>query len=194
MRMMDSLANNTALLDDWISHVPASPGRGTRLGFVPLDNHLATITRHLQAMDSLSSDRRIQYLADNGFADADIRQLLSAIQRVIDRDYGETIRQMAAKHARQGGGLADAVADFSNTNIIHDLAVVCFRDGSEADVIAAAYANHELYYTVNAALNIAKMSQEPADYGADSDPRCVERDQVLADIGLAEDAQLWPKS
>ena len=145
-------------------------------------------------MDSLSSDHRIRYLSEHGFADAQIRQLLNVIHRVINRDYGETIRQMATRHARRGGGLADLVADLSNTNIIHELADVCYRNEDEHAVIAAAYANHEFYYTDNAALNVAMLATEPADAKSDYDAQCVERDQMLADIGLAEDARQWPES
>ena len=194
MRMMDNLANNTALLDDWVSPVSTMSERGTHSGSLTVDQRRAIMADHLQAMYSLSSDRRIQYLAEHGLADADIRQLLSAIHQVINRDYGETIRQMAAKHARQDSGLADAMTDIRNSGVIHALAVVCCRTGSETDVIAAAYANHELYYTVNAALNIAKTAQEPAGHGTAYDQQSVARDQMLADVGLSQDARLWPKS
>ena len=194
MSMMDSLIDNPALLDNWIYHARVLPDGETRLDVPTLSVSRATIAGHLQAMDSLSSDRRIRYLAEHGFADVDIRELLSAIQQIITRDYGATIRQMVNEHARQGNGLADVIADVSNTNIIHDLATVCYRNADETAVVAAAYANHEFYYIVNAALNVAKIAQEQDKYDAASDPQCVERDQLLADVGLTEDARLWPES
>ena len=194
MSMMASIIDNPALLDNWIPHAPAMLKLEIRPDVPDMAEHRATIVKHLKAIDSLSSDRRIQYLAEHGFTDTAIRQLLSAIQRVISRDYGETIQQKATQHARQGGDLADVVADVSNTNIIYDLALVCYRDGDEHDVIAAAYANHELYCTINAALNVAKLvGEEQAEYGKTSNPQCVERDQLLAEAGLAEDARLWPE-
>ena len=194
MSMMASIIDNPALLDSWIPQAPATPKLEIRPDVPDLAEHRATMVKHLKAIDSLSSDRRLQYLAEHGFTDTDIRQLLSAIQRVINRDYGETIQQKATQHARQGGDLADVVADIFNTNIIYDLAIVCYRDGSENDVIAAAYANHELYYTINAALNVAKMvGEEQAEHIKASNPQCVERDQLLAETGLAEDARLWPE-
>ena len=190
MSMMANLVDNPTLLDSWIS----SLDRGTRLDVPALAKRRATIARHLQAMDSLSSDLRIRYLAEHGFDDAEIRELLSAIRQVINRDYGATIRQMATEHAQQGNGLADLAADISSTNIIPDLAVVCFRNADETYAVAAAYANHEFYYTLSAALNVAKLAQEPAEYDVATDPQCVGRDQMLADVGLAEDARSWPES
>ena len=190
MSMMANFIDNPALLDNWISLLD----RESRLDAPALAKRRETIAWHLQAMDSLSSDRRIRYLAEHGFADADIRELLSAIQQVINRDYSAAIRQVATEHAQQGNGLADMVADISNTNIIHDLAVVCCRNAGETDVVAAAYANHEFYYTLNAALNVAKMAQEPAEYDIAADPQYAEHDQLLADVGLTEDARLWPES
>lgn len=145
-------------------------------------------------MDSLSSDLRIRYLLEHGFDDSDVRRLLDGIQRVVNRDYGATIRQMATNHARQGNGLGDLADDVFKTNIIHDLTVVCYRHGGETDVIAAVYANHEIWYTLNAALNVAMTAQEQTDAETVRGLQCSERDQILADTGLAEDARLWPKS
>ena len=194
MSMVETLIDNPALLDSWISHDRALPAGANDLDMPAMAERRAMIARHVQAMDSLSSDHRIRYLSEHGFADADIHQLLGDIQRVINREYGATIRQMAAEHARQGNGLADVVADICNTNLIHDLAVVCYRKADESDVIAAAYANHEFYYTVNAALNVAMMSWEPTDEETALDSEYADRDRMLADIGLTEDVRLWPKS
>lgn len=194
MSMMDSLIDNPALLDRWISPGSALPDLRSSSDLPALAERRATIARHLQAMDSLSSDCRIRYLAEHGLAEAQIRQLLNAIYWVINKNYGETIRQMAIKHAQRGSSLADLVADISDTNIIHELADVCYRNPGEHAVIAAAYANHEFYYTANAALNLAMLTGAQADAEPDCAPQCVERDRMLADVGLTEDARLWPES
>ena len=195
MSMAHGIIDNPALLDGWISQTPTTPGLDNLVDAQALAQKRARIAGHLQAMDSLSSDRRIRYLTEHGFDDTYIRELLGKIQQVINRDYDETIRQMATNHARQGNSLADVAEEIFKTNIVHDLAAACYRNGGETDVIAAAYANHELYYTLNAALNVARLNREQTDTdnGTAHDPQHSERDQALAETGLAEDAGLWPE-
>ena len=186
--------DNRALLDGWILRTPTIPESENTAGPQALAEKRATIAKHQQAMDSLSSDLRIRYLTEHGFDDSDIRRLLDGIQRVVNRDYGATIRQMATNHARQGNGLGDLADDVSRR--ISSTTLLSFATGpaGETDVIAAVYANHELWYTLNAALNVAMTAQEQTDEEAARGLQCSERDQILADIGLAEDARLWPKS
>ena len=195
MSILHNVIDNPAMPDDWILANPAARDSGTLAGVQALVEKRATVAKHRRAMASLSLDGRIEYLAEHGFDDGNIRELLGKIQRIINRDYGVTIRQIAAKHAQQGNSLTDVINDVVKTSIIQNLTDACYRSGGEKDVIAAAYANHELYYTVNAALKVAAMSGEPlAGCTTSGDPQGTARDQMLADVGLAEDAKLWPRS
>lgn len=194
MSMARGIIDNPALLDGWIAMGPASPGDETfTVAQAWAEAHTA-LAKHRYAMEPMGSDRRIRYLAEQGLDDARIRELLGDIQSVVNRDQGETIRETAARHARKGNSLLDVVKDLSKTGVIQDLAAVCIQGDGETDVVAVAYALHEFCDTVNANLNVAMIAQEQLDDDPAYDPQYTERDRILADVGLAEDANLWPKS
>ena len=194
---MQSFATGRPSVAHWLFGGQFGPDGGRYAASVAKQ---ATIEMHTQAMDDLSAERRISYLAEHGLSETAIQQLLMGIRRVVDQDYGPTIRRLAAVHAQQNGSLNELVDDIFETNIVSDLvnvvtdlAVASNRNDAEGDIIAAIYADREFYYTVNAALHVARMDWEQSGSAATGDPRCVERDQLLADVGLTEDARLWPE-
>lgn len=194
MSTTHGIINNPALLDDWIAQGPASPGDVALAGARVWADARPAIAQHRDAMEPMGSDRRIRYLAEQGFDDARIGELLGRIQWVINRDYGDAIRKTVAGHARKGNGLPDVVKDLGKTGVIQDLAAVCIQGDGETDVVAVAYALHEFCDMVNSNLNVAMMAQEQLDDERACDPQYAERDRILADVGLAEDVKLWPKS
>ena len=199
MSTMQSFATGRPSVANWLFGSQFAPDASA--GDAASAAKQAMIETHTQAMDALSAERRIDYLAEQGFSETDIQQLLNGIRQVVDQEYGPTIWRLAAVHAQQGNSLNELVEDILETNIITDLvnlvvdlAVASTRRDAEGNIIAAIYANREFYYTVNAALYVARMDREKSGSAAASDLQCIERDQALADVGLTEDARLWPES